>query len=55
MTRVFVRWCTLAGIMAGLLGLTAQASAVTGWTVVTPPAGTSSTRSAAPPYQAIPA
>ncbi len=37
MTRVF-RWCTLAGITAGLLGLTVQASAATGWTVVTPPA-----------------
>lgn len=38
MTRVFTRWCTLAGVMAGLLALTAQASAATGWTVVTPPA-----------------
>jgi hypothetical protein len=38
MTRVLIRWCTLAGVMAGLLGLTAQASAATGWTVVTPPA-----------------
>jgi hypothetical protein len=44
MTRVSIRWCTLAGVMAGLLGLTAaQASAAsggTGWTVVTPPAST---------------
>ena len=40
MTRV-LRWFTLAGITAGLLGLTAaQASAATGWTVITPPAGT---------------
>jgi hypothetical protein len=39
MTRVS-RWCTLAGITAGLLGLTVPASAATGWTVVTPPAGT---------------
>jgi len=38
MTRVS-RWCTLAGITAGLLGLTVPASAATGWTVVTPPAG----------------
>jgi len=37
MTRV-LRWCTLAGVMAGLLGLTVPASAATGWTVVTPPA-----------------
>jgi hypothetical protein len=37
MTRVS-RWCTLAGITAGLLGLTVPASAATGWTVVTPPA-----------------
>jgi hypothetical protein len=37
MTRLLGR-CTLAGITAGLLGLTAQASAATGWTVVTPPA-----------------
>jgi len=37
-----LRWCTLAGIMAGLLALTVPASAATGWTVVTPtglPAG----------------
>lgn len=43
MTHVFLRWCTLAGITAGLLGLTVPASAATGWTVVTPtglPAGT---------------
>jgi hypothetical protein len=40
MTRV-LRWCTLAGITAGLLGLTVPASAATGWTVVTPPASTS--------------
>jgi hypothetical protein len=34
-----MRWFTLAGVMAGLLGLTAaQASGATGWTVVTPPA-----------------
>jgi len=39
MTRV-ARWCTLAGITAGLLGLTVQASAATGWTVVTPPVST---------------
>lgn len=40
MTRA-LRWCTLAGITAGLLGLTAaQASAADGWTVITPPAGT---------------
>src|SRR5260370_28591809 len=39
MTRVS-RWCTLAGITAGLLGLTVPASAATGWTVVTPPAST---------------
>ena len=39
MTRV-LRWCTLAGITAGLLGLTVPASAATGWTVVTPPAST---------------
>jgi hypothetical protein len=39
MTRV-LRWCTLAGITAGLLALTVPASAQTGWTVVTPPAGT---------------
>jgi len=38
MTRVS-RWCTLAGIAAGLLGLTIPASGATGWTVVTPPAG----------------
>lgn len=31
MTRVS-RWCTLAGITAGLLGLTVPASAATGWT-----------------------
>ncbi|MBV8927805.1 MAG: hypothetical protein JO152_01600, partial [Mycobacteriaceae bacterium] len=37
MTRGFIRWCTLAGVMAGLLGLTVPASAGTGWTVVTPP------------------
>jgi hypothetical protein len=37
MTRV-LRWCTLAGITAGLLGLAVPASAATGWTVVTPPA-----------------
>jgi hypothetical protein len=35
----FLRWCTLAGITAGLLGLTVQASGATGWTVVTPHAG----------------
>jgi hypothetical protein len=40
MTRV-LRWCTLAGITAGLLALTVPASAQTGWTVVPPPAGTS--------------
>ncbi|HEY6278917.1 MAG TPA: hypothetical protein VIX86_21615 [Streptosporangiaceae bacterium] len=41
MTRVS-RWCTLAGVTAGLLGLTVPASAATGsgWTVVTPPAST---------------
>ena len=39
MTRV-LRWCTLAGITAGLLGLTVPASGATGWTVVTPPAST---------------
>ncbi len=39
MTRVS-RWCTLAGITAGLLGLAVPASAATGWTVVTPPAST---------------
>ena len=39
MTRV-LRWCTLAGIVAGLLALTVPASAATGWTVVTPPAST---------------
>jgi hypothetical protein len=39
MTRVS-RWCTLAGITAGLLGLIVPASAATGWTVITPPAGT---------------
>lgn len=39
MTRVS-RWCTLAGITAGLLGLTVPASGATGWTVVTPPAST---------------
>ena len=38
MTRVLIRWCTLAGVVAGVLGLTAQASGATGWTVVTPPA-----------------
>jgi len=41
MTRVS-RWCTLAGIaagLAGLLGLAVPASAAAGWTVVTP-AGT---------------
>jgi hypothetical protein len=41
MTHV-LRWCTLAGITAGLLGLAVPASAATGWTVVTPmglPAG----------------
>ena len=41
MTRA-LRWCTLAGITAGLLGLTVQASAATGFTQVTPsglPAG----------------
>jgi hypothetical protein len=37
MTRIS-RWCTLAAITGALLGLTAQASAATGWTVVTPPA-----------------
>ena len=37
MTHV-LRWCTLAGITAGLLGLAVPASAATGWTVVTPPA-----------------
>jgi hypothetical protein len=36
MTRV-QRWCTLAGITAGLLGLTVPASGATGWTVVTSP------------------
>jgi hypothetical protein len=35
MARV-LRCCTLAGITAGLLGLTVPASAQTGWTVVTP-------------------
>ena len=40
MTRVLTRWCTLAGVLAGLLGLTVTASAATGWTVVTPPNGT---------------
>ena len=39
MTRV-LRWCTLAGITAGLLALTVPASGATGWTVITPPAGT---------------
>ena len=39
MTRVS-RWCTLAGITAGLLGLAVPASAATGWTVITPPAST---------------
>ena len=34
------RLCTLAGITAGLLGLTVPASAAAGWTVVTPPAST---------------
>ena len=38
MTRGLTKWCTLAGVMVALLGLTAQASAATGWTVVTPPA-----------------
>jgi len=41
MTHV-LRWCTLAGITAVLLGLAVPASAATGWTVVTPtglPAG----------------
>ena len=42
MTRA-LRWCTLAGITAGLLGLAVQASAATGWTVVTPPAGAAGT------------
>jgi hypothetical protein len=37
MTRVS-RWCTLAGITAGLLGLTAQAFGATGWPVITPTA-----------------
>jgi hypothetical protein len=37
MKRV-LRWCTLAGITAGLLGLTVPASGATGWTLVTPPA-----------------
>jgi hypothetical protein len=35
MTRV-LRWCTLAGVTAGLLGLTVPASGATGWTVITP-------------------
>jgi hypothetical protein len=39
MTRV-LRCCALAGITAGLLGLTVPASAATGWTVVTPPTST---------------
>ena len=39
MTRV-LRWCMLAGITAGLLGLTVPASGATGWTVVTPPVST---------------
>ena len=39
MTRV-LRWCTLAGITAGLLGLTVPASGATGWTVITPPPST---------------
>ena len=34
------RWYAVAGITAGLLGLTVPASAATGWTVVTPPAST---------------
>ena len=34
--RHVLRWCTLAGIMSGLLGLAIPASAATGWTVVTP-------------------
>jgi hypothetical protein len=38
--RRVLRWCTLAGTTAGLLALTVPASAATGWTVVTPPAGT---------------
>jgi hypothetical protein len=38
--RRVLRWCTLAGTAAGLLALTVPASAATGWTVVTPPAGT---------------
>lgn len=42
MTRV-LRWCTLAGITAGLLGLTVPASAATGWTVITPPASAAGT------------
>jgi hypothetical protein len=37
MTRIS-RWCTLAGITAGLLGLAVPAFGATGWTVVTPPA-----------------
>jgi hypothetical protein len=43
MTRV-LRWCTLAGITAGLLGLTVPASGATGWTVVTPPASAAGTQ-----------
>jgi hypothetical protein len=37
MTRV-LRWCTLAGITAGLLGLAVPAFGATGWTVITPTA-----------------
>jgi hypothetical protein len=36
MRHVF-RWCALAGITAGLLGLAVPASAQAGWTLVTPP------------------
>lgn len=39
MTRV-QRWCMLAGVTAGLLGLTVPASGAAGWMVVTPPAST---------------
>lgn len=35
-----LRWCTLGGVTAGLLGLTVPASGAAGWTVVTPPAST---------------
>ena len=35
--RHVLRWCTLAGITAAVLGLTVPASAATGWTLVTPP------------------